>query len=274
MVLGSALAVLLGVGLPALAVAQGSAADNAFRRGIEAVDRRDWPTAARAMEDAVGERPDPGGARVKIYGMRFEPYTPYFYLGWARARSADCSGALAAWKMARPSLLAKAQRNRLKRLKSECQGGLQPTGDAPEAPLTRPSGLVGAAEEDGTKDPTWRDPGPPAGLRQSAAHFLAHRYGQALGSLDALLQRPPPDAGAPLEALDHHRSVRATALLLRAACRLALFQLAGGEGSELKAEAETDVRAVRRLRPELEPSAFWFSPAFRDFFSSAAAGAP
>ncbi len=68
-----------------------------YRAGIEAVDRERWDDVARYMHAAIAEQPR-AGERVKIYGMRFEPYLPYFYLGLALYELGNWSGAVAAWE--------------------------------------------------------------------------------------------------------------------------------------------------------------------------------
>jgi hypothetical protein len=79
-----------------------------FRKGIEAVDRGEWSEAARWMRQAAAEQ-GAEGEKVKLYGVRFEPYLPHYYLGLALFQAGDCEGALAAWQ------------------KSESQGAVQQT---------------------------------------------------------------------------------------------------------------------------------------------------
>jgi chemotaxis protein histidine kinase CheA len=68
-----------------------------FKKGIEAVDRKEWSAVARWMREAAAEKPQEGES-VKIYGVRFEPYLPHFYLGLALFQSGDCEGALEQWQ--------------------------------------------------------------------------------------------------------------------------------------------------------------------------------
>jgi hypothetical protein len=69
-----------------------------FKKGIEAVDRKEWSDVARWMRQAAAEQPQEGES-VKIYGVRFEPYLPHFYLGLALFQSGDCEGALEQWQL-------------------------------------------------------------------------------------------------------------------------------------------------------------------------------
>ena len=69
---------------------------NAYKKGLDAVQRRAWADAAREMRAALGEQPTEG-EQIKLYGMRFETYLPHYYLGLAHFGAGDCSQALRAW---------------------------------------------------------------------------------------------------------------------------------------------------------------------------------
>jgi hypothetical protein len=60
----------------------------------------------------------------------------------------------------------------------------------------------------------------------------------------------------------------AQALLLRGAARYALFLVGGEQDQALRTAAQGDVEACRRLDPGLVPHRDFFSPRFRDFFST------
>ncbi|MCG6963556.1 MAG: hypothetical protein LJE95_09850 [Acidobacteria bacterium] len=66
-----------------------------YSRGLEAIRAQRWSDAEQLMSAAVAGNPNEG--RVRLYGMHFEPYIPYYYLGLARFQLGDCSGALQAW---------------------------------------------------------------------------------------------------------------------------------------------------------------------------------
>ena len=79
---------------------------NAYKTGLDAVEAQNWEVAASAMAEAIAERPD---EKMKL-PVRFflRPYVPHFYLGYARFKSGDCAGALAAWaESQRQGVLAK-----------------------------------------------------------------------------------------------------------------------------------------------------------------------
>lgn len=70
-----------------------------FIQGIQAQDRKRWEESEKLMQDA--EKKLPGdGEPLRIYGTRYEPYLPLYYLGLAlyKQRDRDCPGALAAWR--------------------------------------------------------------------------------------------------------------------------------------------------------------------------------
>jgi hypothetical protein len=55
-------------------------------------------------------------------------------------------------------------------------------------------------------------------------------------------------------------------MLLRAASRHALYLLSNRREEGLRRDAESDVRACRRLDPTFAPDARFFSPRFAEFF--------
>jgi hypothetical protein len=67
-----------------------------YRKGVELAEKGNWAEVARHMQAALSEQPREG-EQVKLYGMRFEPYLPQYYLGLALFNTGDCEGALRAW---------------------------------------------------------------------------------------------------------------------------------------------------------------------------------
>jgi hypothetical protein len=68
-----------------------------YGNGVKALNSGKLEKAVSDLEKAIA---DNGTAqeRVRIYGMRFEPYLPYYYLGEAKFQLGDCPGATAAWQ--------------------------------------------------------------------------------------------------------------------------------------------------------------------------------
>ena len=132
--------VLAAALLAALLGAAAARADyrETFRQGIVAVDNQDWPEVARLMRSAAAEQTKEGES-VRIYGTRFLPYLPHFYLGLALFRQKDCEGALAQWKESEDQGAVKgtARWNALTHDRDVCAQSLaaKPPGEPP-----RPSG--------------------------------------------------------------------------------------------------------------------------------------
>jgi tetratricopeptide (TPR) repeat protein len=67
-----------------------------FYKGKTAFDDGDYSTAISQMNMAISENPEPA-ERVKLYGMVYIEYLPYFYLGQAYFKMNDCDKAIEAW---------------------------------------------------------------------------------------------------------------------------------------------------------------------------------
>jgi len=70
-----------------------------YGSGVRDYTKGDYADAIEALQKAIDEE-SKSQEKVRIYGMRYEPYIPYFYLGQAKFKNGDCTGALAAWKEA------------------------------------------------------------------------------------------------------------------------------------------------------------------------------
>jgi tetratricopeptide (TPR) repeat protein len=67
-----------------------------YGKGIRAIDNSDWSGAIEALRAAAAEK-SKEGERVLVYGMRFKPYLPHYYLGLAYFNTGNCQAALRAW---------------------------------------------------------------------------------------------------------------------------------------------------------------------------------
>jgi hypothetical protein len=66
-----------------------------YREGVIAAERQDWAKVESLMRRAIAEQPAPDPqARIRMYGQRFIPYVPYFYLGLAAFSRGDCATAV------------------------------------------------------------------------------------------------------------------------------------------------------------------------------------
>lgn len=66
-----------------------------YRQGLEAMEAERWEEAARALGQAIAERPQES-ARIPLR-FYFKSYLPFYFLGRARFELGDCPAALAAW---------------------------------------------------------------------------------------------------------------------------------------------------------------------------------
>ena len=81
----------------ALLVASASYADfkDAYKDGVRAAGDQNWALVETKMREALSDEPTPQ-AKVRLYGMRFEPYLPHHYLALAASAKNNCAAALAA----------------------------------------------------------------------------------------------------------------------------------------------------------------------------------
>lgn len=92
----TAFLILLLGGFPAAVLADFKAD---YDDALKAIESEDWSTALSSLESAISDNGQ-SQERVRMYGMRFIPYLPHYYLGLARYRLGDCQGAIEAWDTA------------------------------------------------------------------------------------------------------------------------------------------------------------------------------
>lgn len=175
--------VLAGLGIIAFAPAvSAQAQEDAFRRGLEARQRKNWQEAATQMRRAIQSDPrETETRRVRIgatlgFGGTEYPYLPHFYLGEALMTLKDCSGAVAAWAESERQGVVKDARS------AEIQKGYE------------------ACEADGVLRP---------GAFETAQQRAQQKYGDAAASLKkvaALTAKPTPGAVSNEESLDRAKS--------------------------------------------------------------------
>jgi len=266
-------ACLLVLGLPALVLADYK---ESYRKGIEAVDRKLWAEVAKRMREALEENPKEG-EKVKLYGLRFEPYLPHFYLGLALANTGDCGGALKAFAVSeeQAAIDATPRHAELVEARKACDAKIaraatpapptppatpHPTPTPEPTPAPHPSPTPKSPEPTPATTPAPAAPspvvgkpsGPPADLLAAARAYFAGRYGESAAAL------------AGLSALSGRAA--AQSLLLRSASRYALYRIAGEQDAALRRQAAEDAAAARRADPSVSPDPEAFSPAFVEFF--------
>ena len=277
-----------GKGICALIVAfiaaSPTAADykDSYSRGLEAAKDGDWATVRARMQEAIQDNPT-AAPRVRLYGQRWEPYVPQYYLGLAAFKQGDCAAALAQWRSSAntsvigsvPNLKAEQDRDA-----ASCDTRLaQQT--KPEPPKTDPKGSTTPVAPDGgtsrpppKPEPTKPEPKPepvkpeppkpppkpaetpiaqrvPAPLLDAFRNYLGGRYAE--------VARINPDSYTDARA-------RAQAYLIRAAARQIQAELDDSPAGLDAARA--DIRAVRAANPNLVPDPALFSPRFRSLYSA------
>jgi hypothetical protein len=265
----------LAVALLILALPLSGRADyrESYRKGMEAVDRKQWAETAKHMQEALAENPKEG-EKVRLYGSRFETYLPYFYLGLALVNTGDCEGAVKAFASSEEqgAIRGTPKQSELQDGRKKCEAKVakaptpQPTLHPTPRPTPSPEPTAVPAPT-----PTSRSPEPsvapatpaptpstekhPAGgseLLQAARAYFEGRYGDAAAALAGT------GTGSGRAA--------AQALLLRSAARYALFRVGGEQDAPLLRRAAEDAAAARHADPSLMPDEKAFSPAFIKFF--------
>ncbi|MBK7145445.1 MAG: hypothetical protein IPH76_09650 [Xanthomonadales bacterium] len=271
------LAVLIAAALLAPAVA--SADYKAYARGQEAAEKQDWGAVETAMQEALAGNPTPK-VRVKLYGQRFAPYVPHYYLGLAAYKQNDCAGAMR-WFGDAAAAAVIAQLTEFKGVadtaRGDCSAKLAlatpskppPTATTAAAPnaagVTTPAPVKPAATTTPAPPlvPTKPQPGAttattatpatvPAALQNALQQWLGGRYRNVVSA---------SLAGVQGKALAHLH-------LLRAASSHALSEIEVANAAAHRSRAEQEIRSARAAQPSIALDAGFYSPRFRAFFSS------
>ena len=259
------LAFLIGVvlWLPSVAYAD----YRAYARGQDAAADGKWSEVETAMQESLSGNPSPK-VRVKLYGQRFAPYVPQYYLGLAAYRQNDCAGALR-WFGDGAAASVIAQVPEFKGIadsaRVDCTAKLAANKPAVEKPPvtqntpppTKPSVPVLASNKPTTTPvaPGQTTPAAasvPAALKSALQNWLAGRYRAVFAG---------PTAGLQGKALAHLH-------LLRAAAYFAQSEIESANAASLRTSAEQEVRNARRALPTIAPDTGFHSPRFRSFFAS------
>lgn len=266
----------------ALIIASSAWADykDSYSRGVKAVKSGDWAEVRERMQDAIADNPA-AQTRVRLYGQRWEPYVPQYYLGLAAFNQGDCTTALAQFRSAAnagvigslPELKAEQDRAVAKcdtRVAQQDKPGTgTTTQQAPDGGKTEPPKPAVKPDPPKQEPPKQEPPKPdppklppkpvetplaqrvPAPLLEAFRNYLAGRYTEAA--------RIDPNAYSDAKA-------KSQAYLVRAAARQLQAEI-DGSAAGLEA-ARADVRALRALNPALVPDPALFSPRFRSFYAA------
>lgn len=271
--------VLAAALLLALAAPESVLADyRAYARGQEAAADGDWAEVEREMQQALAANPDPK-VRVKLYGQRFAPYVPQYYLGLAAYRQNDCAAAMR-WfgDAAAAPVIAQVPEFRgvADAARGDCNAKLaankpvtdkpppatpdrpgtdKPTPDKPVVqvpPVTNKPTPPVATPDKPVVVPTPSTPAVPAALQTALQQWLAGRYRDVVAGGTSGLQG---------KALAHLH-------LLRASAYFAQSEIDPANAAVLRASAAQEVRNARRVQAAIVPDAGFHSPRFRAFFAA------
>ena len=236
------------------------------------------------MQEAIADNPT-AAPRVRLYGQRWEPYVPQFYLGLAAYKQGDCATALAQWRSSANGSVISGVPN----LKAEQDRGAaacdtrvaqQPIPEPPKTDPRTGTGTTVPVTPDGGREPPKPPPPkteppkteppktePPKAPPKPAETPLAQRVPAALleafrnylGGRYAEVARINPDSFSDARS-------RAQAYLVRAAARQIQAEI-DNSAAGLDA-ARADIRAVRAANPSLVPDPALFSPRFRSLYST------
>lgn len=136
----------------------GADAAERFRFALDAIDRKDWPRAVVALREALQSKPETG-EKVRIYGMRFENYLPYYLIGLAFYHQGDCGQALTAFDASLASgAIRGVKRGRLQIYVDICRQQLRlPLASIPRRTPLAPATVLGL----GLPQPSARRPSTP-----------------------------------------------------------------------------------------------------------------
>lgn len=272
----------------------------AYARGKEAAANSRWSEVEARMREAIAAEPNPQ-ARVRIYGMRFEPYVPQYFLGLAAYRQGNCAEAQRQWTHGPtaailggdPTLKGVVEQGLADCAKRQPQLAQQPAqppartpatpGPAAPAPAPAPATTSPAAppavqqptrpavaQQPATQPPAAQPPrpAPPTPAPTTTAPAASSAPAALVAALDAWIAgRVEPSANLDLAAFTDNRA-RFHALLVRSAARHALSQAGGERGEALLAAAQADIRAARALAPAQAPDPALFSPRYRRLYDA------
>jgi hypothetical protein len=241
-----------------------------YSRGLEAYKSGNYEDTRRLMKEALDEHPE-AAERVRLYGQRWEPYLPQYYLGLAAFKLGDCTTALSQWNSAEnqrvvaqlPDTRAELARDSdICKQKQVAQVPAKPPTPVVDNPPSKPSTPATTTPTTSPSKPQPTTPtskpeppvapprsGVPEPLQQAFDNYLAGKYAE--------VARINPDTFSDARARYH-------AYLVRAAARFTLSQIQADEG--VLDVARGDVRAARALDAK-SPDATMFSTRFRSFYS-------
>ena len=269
------------------ATAQADYREN-YAKALKAYQSGSLQEAQALFAQAAAEHPEPQ-ERIKLYGLRFEPYLPQHYLGLIAAQLGDCGRARVQWGAAgNADVVAKVGDAAAdeKSAAAKCGGAIaQSKPMVPDATPTNPTSpqVVSTPTKPATPSPP---PNKPAVLPPTvvAVNKPSEPAVSKPAPQEAPAEKPAPEKSAPPDQLvltfesflggrltevsrinpDAYADARARfhAYLVRSGARYTLSQLNGDQG--LLDAARADARAAKQLNASASPDAVLFSPRFVD----------
>lgn len=203
-----------------------------YDTAILQVERENYEKAIPLLEEVISEVPA-SLPRIRLYGMRFAPYTPHYYLGLAHYRLGNCEDALNSWAVeARFQVLAGKNAESMVSGKKDCETRLVQAGKELPAPA------MSAADNGNIND---------AALREITDAFFRGAYEQVARFDPTTLSDP---------------ASRGQAWIYRAASQYTLYILGGEANGESLADVRGSLASARASDPNLVIDRNQFSPKF------------
>lgn len=263
---------LLALLLPTLVLAD----YRGYARGQDAAEDGQWDQVEAAMQEALQANAEPK-VRVKLYGQRFAPYVPQYYLGLVAYKRGDCATATRWFGDAKAaSVIAQIAEFKVvaDAARADCAARVAEPKSAPvepakpvvvsEPPAARPQVPTTVPPSNPAVTAKPSPPSPPStptavvaaplptALQDAMRHWLAGRFMQVAAVSPTGLQG---------KALAHLH-------LLRAAAQFTMSEMAPAQADATRAAARQDILSARRAQPGLVPDSAYFSPRFRRYFDS------
>lgn len=203
-----------------------------YDRAILNIEREHYDKAIPLLKEVISEVPA-SLPRIRLYGMRFAPYTPHYFLGLAYYQLGQCDQALASWaNEARFKVLSDENANIMARGRVDCEASLLQAGKT-----------LPVSDERKLGDGEAEDPE----LHEVVEAYFNGAYEQ-VASFDPV-------------TLTAGRA-RAQAWLYRAASQYTLYVLNGEADGKRLSDANDSLEQARISDPEMRIDRSQFSPKF------------
>lgn len=203
-----------------------------YDTAILQIERKNYEKAIPLLEEVISEVPA-SLPRIRLYGMRFAPYTPHYYLGLAHYRLGNCEEALINWaEEAHFEVLSGKNAENMANGKADCENRLVQAGKELPVPMDHVAGNGNMSD---------------TALREIVDAFFKGSYEQ-VASFDPTTLSDPASRGQ--------------AWIYRAASQYTLYVLGGEVNAENLADVRSSLAHARSSEPNLVIDRNQFSPKF------------